>query len=36
MTSNKNKLVPKIDEKIITELLSEVSPQELFTDVTDY
>ena len=31
MTSNKNKLVPKINEKIITELLSEVSPQELFS-----
>ena len=31
MTKKQNKLSPKIDEKIITELLSEVSPQELFS-----
>ena len=31
MTKKGNKLLPKIDEKIITELLSEVSPQELFS-----
>ncbi|MEM6338780.1 MAG: hypothetical protein AAF673_02500 [Pseudomonadota bacterium] len=31
MKSPQNKLSPKIDEQIITELLSEVSPQELFS-----
>ena len=31
MTKKQNQLAPKIDEKIITKLLSEVSPQELFS-----